>query len=109
MPSTVPATATTARAATSAPLRLRSDTAERSEGPRYLALCDQRGEADAGQGCRRFEDEVAGLPAREELGVEAVEALDLVPAPGEAEQPAGDAVEAAAWAAQRPREGGEVE
>src|SRR5262249_59792133 len=97
------------RGATTAALRRRTDTAERSERPRYLALGDQRGEADPGQGRRRLEDEVAGLPAREELGVEPVEALDLVPAPGQAEQPADEAVEAAARAAQRPCERSEVE
>src|SRR5262249_19459937 len=53
--------------------------------------------------------EIARLPAREELRVEAVQTLDLEVAVGDEEPPARQALEAAARSVDEPREGGEVE
>src|SRR5438270_595022 len=69
--------------------------------PRQLALDHESGQPDRRQRSRARVAQIARLPAREELRVEAVEALDLEPPARQPEQPAGDAVEQAARAAQR--------
>ena len=58
-----------------------------SRGQVRNASASRRGQADPGQVGGRRVDEEPGLPLRLELGVEAVEALDLQPAGGEQQHP----------------------
>src|SRR5581483_11114791 len=66
-------------------------------------------ECDAGEGGEAFVHGVAGFPAREEFGVEAVEAFDLEDGVGAAGELAGGSFEQALWVVDVPGEGCEVE
>ena len=76
--------------------------------PRQLALGPVRGEAGVREREHALEDEVARLPARRELRVEPVEALDLEVA-GSRSGAAAEQALAAVAGSRKPAEGGEVE
>src|SRR6266516_2956038 len=64
---------------------------------RYLTLDPKRRQPCAWQPKPSFEEEVARLPAREELRVEAVEALDLEERVAQREQPSQNTLRVTSW------------
>src|SRR5881409_1473839 len=74
-----------------------------------LTLGEQRDEPDAREPEDALVDEVARLPAGEELRVEAVEALDLEERVGERQRPSENAVANVLLVLHDPGEGGEVQ
>src|SRR5262249_12551185 len=76
---------------------------------RQLALDPERRDPGAGEAEAALVHEVARLPPGEELGVEAVEPLDLEPRIAERDRPAGGAIEESVGLPQEPCERGEVE
>src|SRR5436190_6082926 len=77
--------------------------------PRELSFEPQGGERNARQAERAFVHQVARFPAGEELGVEAVEALDLKDGVGSAQSVAEHSLRPPPRAADEAREGREIQ